>query len=257
MATLFPAPPDAPGLLASWPSKLQSGMPSHLPTSMRHHWFRCGGLALLLMLLALPLCPRESLVISERTLQRVERQYGPGARQRVRDWQDLLQDDQGSEQSKLEKINRFFNVLTFVDDAVHWNSADYWATPIEFLASRGGDCEDFAIAKYFSLIELGIAEEKLALTYVKALRLNQAHMVLTYYATPGAEPLILDNLNPTILPASKRTDLLPVYSLNGSGLWLAKQRGKGKLIGSSDRLQRWREMLDRFTAETEQDKETP
>jgi predicted transglutaminase-like cysteine proteinase len=212
---------------------------------------------LLPLLLALPLCPRESLVISERTLQRVEQQFGPGTRLRLREWQELLQEDQGSERSKLEKINRFFNALNFVDDAIHWNTADYWATPIEFLASRGGDCEDFAIAKYFSLMELGIAEEKLALTYVKALRLNQAHMVLTYYSAPGAEPLILDNLNEAILPASKRTDLLPVYSLNGSGLWLAKQRGKGKLIGSSERLQRWRDMLDRFTEETEQDKETP
>lgn len=232
-------------------------LPSHRPSSKCHCWLRYWGLLLLPLLLALPLCPRESLVISERTLQRVEQQFGPGARLRLREWQELLQDDQGSERSKLGKINRFFNTLNFVDDAIHWNTTDYWATPIEFLASQGGDCEDFAIAKYFSLMELGIAEEKLALTYVKALRLNQAHMVLTYYATPGAEPLILDNLNEAILPASKRTDLLPVYSLNGSGLWLAKQRGKGKLIGSSERLKRWRDMLDRFTDQTEQDKENP
>ena len=196
-------------------------------------------------------------MISEQTLQRIERQYGPDARKRLKDWQALLADNQGSDRNKLERINRFFNTLTFVDDAIHWQTNDYWATPIEFLASQGGDCEDFAIAKYFSLMELGIAEEKLALTYVKALRLNQAHMVLTYYASPGAEPLVLDNLNGAILPASKRPDLLPVYSLNGSGLWLAKQRGKGKLIGSSDRLQRWREMLDRFSEEIQQDKETP
>ena len=196
-------------------------------------------------------------MISEQTLQRIERQYGPDARKRLKDWQALLAANQGSERDKLERVNRFFNALTFVDDAIHWQTNDYWATPIEFLASQGGDCEDFAIAKYFSLMELGIAEEKLALTYVKALRLNQAHMVLTYYASPGAEPLVLDNLNGAILPASKRPDLLPVYSLNGSGLWLAKQRGKGKLIGSSDRLQRWREMLDRFSEEIQQDKETP
>ena len=220
-------------------------------------WFRYGALALLLLLSAQPLCPQESLIISEQTLQRVERQYGPDARRRLRDWQALLKDDEGSDRNKLERINRFFNTLNFVDDAIHWQTNDYWATPIEFLASQGGDCEDFAIAKYFSLMELGIAEEKLALTYVKALRLNQAHMVLTYYASPGAEPLVLDNLNGAILPASKRPDLLPVYSLNGSGLWLAKQRGKGKLIGSSDRLQRWREMLDRFSEEIQQDKETP
>ncbi len=78
-------------------------------------------------------------------------------------------------------------------------------------------------------------------------------MVLTYYSFPGAEPLVLDNLIETIEPSSQRADLLPVYSLNGAGLWLAKQRGKGKMIGSSDRLKRWRELLDRMTNEMEQE----
>ena len=247
--------PAARGFTPSCRLTLPAGMPFYL--SNCRLWF-CGAVVVLLLLLPVqPLCPQESLMLGEQTLQRVERQYGLGARKRLKDWQALLADTQGSERSKLERINRFFNALDFVDDAIHWQTTDYWATPIEFLASQGGDCEDFAIAKYFSLMELGIAEEKLALTYAKALRLNQAHMVLTYYASPGAEPLILDNLNAAILPASKRPDLLPVYSLNGSGLWLAKQRGKGKLIGSSERLQRWREMLDRFSEETQQDKETP
>ena len=62
--------------------------------------------------------------------------------------------------------------MRFIDDIIHWNKVDYWATPIEFLASHGGDCEDFAIAKYFTLIQLGIPEEQLTLTYVKALRLT-------------------------------------------------------------------------------------
>jgi predicted transglutaminase-like cysteine proteinase len=93
---------------------------------------------------------------------------------------------------------------------------------------------------------MGVQESKLNLTYVKALSLNQAHMVLTYYEKPGAEPLVLDNLVGDIKPASKRTDLLPVYSFNGSGLWIAKQRGRGQLVGKSDRLSRWQELLDRM-----------
>lgn len=212
---------------------------------------------LFLLVIAVPVFTKESLIISERTLKRIDREYGKEARQRVLAWQELVQNTRGSERAKLEQVNRFFNRLAFIDDAIHWNKADYWATPIEFLASRGGDCEDFAIAKYFTLIKLGIAEEKLTLTYVKAVQLNQAHMVLTYYPKPGAEPLVLDNLKHAILPSSQRTDLLPVYSLNGSGLWLAKQRGRGKRIGSSDRLQRWRELLDKLTQEMEPDEETP
>lgn len=205
-----------------------------------------------------PVFTGESFVISESTLHRAEKQYGPDARRRLLDWQSLIQSGGGDDDAaKLEQVNRFFNKLPFVDDALHWKQEDYWATPVEFLASEGGDCEDFAIAKYFTLIRLGIAENRLTLTYVKALRLNKAHMVLTYYPAPAMEPLVLDNLVDTIEPSSRRTDLLPVYSLNGSGLWLAKQRGKGKMIGDSSRLSRWQDLLERMTEELHQDEDAP
>ncbi len=158
---------------------------------------------------------------------------------------------------KLERVNHFFNNIPFIADTIHWGKEDYWATPVEFLASDGGDCEDFAIAKYFTLISLGVAENQLTLTYVKALRLNQAHMVLTYYPAPGKEPLVLDNLVDTIAPSSKRTDLLPVYSFNGAGLWLAKQRERGKMLGDSSRLKRWQDLLNRMTEEFQKDEDAP
>ena len=209
---------------------------------------------LLAALVAAPVYTGEQLVLPERTLEQAEQQHGPGARKRLLAWQELLRTDRAdSDRAKIERVNRFFNRLNFVDDALHWHKADYWATPVEFLASEGGDCEDFAIAKYFTLLDLGIDEHKLTLTYVKALKLNQAHMVLTYYPSPKAEPLVLDNLVEAILPSSERTDLLPVYSLNGSGLWLARQRGRGKMVGESSRLQRWQEMLARMTKEFNQE----
>ena len=209
---------------------------------------------LLAAVVAAPVYTGEQLVLPERTLEQAEKQYGPGARKRLLAWQELLRTGRsGDDRAKIERVNRFFNRLNFVDDALHWHKADYWATPVEFLASEGGDCEDFAIAKYFTLLDLGIDEHKLTLTYVKALKLNQAHMVLTYYPSPRAEPLVLDNLVEAILPSSERTDLLPVYSLNGSGLWLARQRGRGKMVGDSSRLQRWQEMLARMTKEFNQE----
>ncbi len=209
-----------------------------------------GGLFFLLVLTALPVLTDETLILGEDLLRTMEKRYGAEARQRLLDWQDLLQKGkQDDELVKIDKVNRFFNTMAFVDDRVHWQAEDYWATPVEFLASKGGDCEDFAIAKYFSLINLGIDENKLTLTYVKALRLNQAHMVLSYYPRPQAEPLILDNLIDAIKPSSQRTDLQPVYSLNGSGLWLAKQRGRGKMVGDSSRLSRWQDLLARMTDE--------
>ena len=100
------------------------------------------------------------------------------------------------------------------------------------------------------LIEMGVPAERLRLTYVKALELDQAHMVLTYYETPEAEPVVLDNLVGEIRPSSQRTDLLPVYSFNGEGLWLAKTRtGNDKHVGHSSRLGPWRDVIARISDE--------
>jgi predicted transglutaminase-like cysteine proteinase len=181
------------------------------------------------------------------TRSKVEEKYGHSALLRLLAWEKLIQEDaSATDMEKLEKVNTFFNRLEFVDDQRHWRKADYWATPVEFLATGGGDCEDFALAKYFTLKAIGVDEKKLNMTYVKALRLNQAHMVVTYFSTPAAVPLVLDNLVTDIVAATSRKDLLPVYSFNGSGLWLAKARGRGEMVGKSERLKRWQELLQRL-----------
>lgn len=182
-----------------------------------------------------------------------ERLYGPAtpaARQRIDEWAALLKNPpQGTIQDKLNQVNRFFNArMAFKDDIVVWHQQDYWATPIEFLRKGAGDCEDFALAKYFTLREMGVPANQLRITYVKALQLNQAHMVVTWYATPDAIPLVLDNLKTAILAATQRTDLLPVYAFNGEGLWLP-QSGGNKRVGDSKRLSRWQDLLTRMRAE--------
>ncbi len=207
----------------------------------RHRWF--GWVLLLLMSWVVA----DGFDLNEALLERIEIRYGSEARERVVRWDRLMHDYQDlSEPEKLLRVNEFFNEQAFVSDAEHWGRNDYWATPVEFLATSGGDCEDFAVAKYFTLREMGVPVERMTLTYVKALELNQAHMVLTYAATPGAVPLVLDNLREDILPASQRRDLLPVYSFNGEGLWLAKERGRGKLVGSSSRLSLWTDLVQRM-----------
>jgi predicted transglutaminase-like cysteine proteinase len=211
----------------------------------RGHFFAT--LLLSSLLVAQLVTARGDFVLEASVLDAAEKKYGDGARQRLLAWQRLVNEDASTtDLEKLEKANRFINTNNFVSDAIHWLKNDYWATPIEFLASNGGDCEDFALAKYFTLKLLGVPEGKINMTYVKAWKLNQAHMVLTYYATPGAEPLVLDNLVQTIELASKRSDLIPVYSFNGSGLWLSKERGRGKLVGKSDRLKLWNNLLERM-----------
>lgn len=200
-----------------------------------------------LLAIAVPVFTGENFHLDSEMLDRAEKKYGTDARNRLLEWETLISEDKSeSDIEKLEKVNRFFNQLEFVDDIDHWGEKDYWATPVEFLASHGGDCEDFSIAKYFTLQAMGVPEEKLNLTYVKALQYNVHHMVLTYFSTPGTEPLVLDNIVGIIKPASERTDLIPIYSFNGTGLWLAKQRGRGKLAGGSSRLQRWQDLLDRM-----------
>ena len=197
-------------------------------------------------LFSLSLALAQELGISAALLAKITETYGVDARLRVKEWDTLLMQGDGDDWSKLKQVNLFFNDLRFVSDQQHWGKKDYWATPVEFLATGGGDCEDFSLAKYFTLKRLGVSEERLRLTYVKALKLNQAHMVLAYFPEPGAEPYILDNLVENIQPASKRKDLLPVYSFNGDGLWLAKERGQGRRVGSSNRLGLWEDFNHRI-----------
>lgn len=189
-------------------------------------------------------------ILSEKLLRQVSELYGYSARQRLLDWQALM-DSHGTdtEVDKLGLVNDFFNAMRFVSDSKHWGVEDYWATPVEFLASKGGDCEDYSIAKYYTLKKMGVPETRMRITYVKALKLNQAHMVLAYYPTPGSVPLILDNLNSNILPATERDDLLPVYSFNAEGLWLAKSRTQGLKIGKSERVGLWDDLVMRIDAE--------
>jgi len=193
------------------------------------------------------------LELTDAHLTAIEQRYDKAARDRVDDWHQLMvrarEASERSDKSRVKQANDFFNRVRWVSDIEHWGKEDYWATPIETLATNAGDCEDFSIGKYFTLSEVGVDKEKIRITYVKALEYDQAHMVLAYYATPESEPLILDNINKTVLPASQRTDLLPIYSFNGDSLWLAKARGRKLNANSQKSLPQWREVNERMLSE--------
>lgn len=154
------------------------------------------------------------------------------------------------EESRLKAINGFFNrSVLYRDDREVWGQVDYWASPLETLSRGQADCEDYAIAKYFSLLASGVPGVKMRLVYVRAQLAGgiQAHMVLAYYPQPDAEPLILDNLITDIRPASRRPDLAPVFSFNAEGLW---QGVAGASAGDPvARLSRWRDVLAKAKAE--------
>lgn len=188
------------------------------------------------------------LRLDENLLNQIEQNHGSLVRQRFTHWQDLIQNGKtAAEADKLRLVNDFFNQnIRFTNDIAQWGKEDYWATPMELLAQGAGDCEDFSIAKYFTLLEMGVDDSKLRITYVKALELNQAHMVLTYFVSPQAVPLVLDNLKLDISPATDRNDLEPVYSFNGSGLWLAKIKGAGQQVGKAAKLNPWADLKRRM-----------
>lgn len=165
---------------------------------------------------------------------------------RLSGWQQLLRQTADSdERARLESVNRFINrSIVYTEDQQLWGNADYWATPLETLGQGRGDCEDIAIAKYFSLVRLGVPSAKLRLTFVKALSLNQAHMVLAYYPSQTEQPLILDNLEPRIKPANERSDLLPVFAFNNHGIFLAKAPLQ-KSGQSPQTLSRWSDVSER------------
>ncbi|BAN68708.1 transglutaminase-like cysteine peptidase [endosymbiont of unidentified scaly snail isolate Monju] len=180
------------------------------------------------------------LMFNEALYRWVEQEYGSEARLRVERLQRLVETHlNDAEIDKIRVVNRFFNQVRYDEDDVLWDQKDYWATPFEVLGLNAADCEDYALSKYFTLVSMGVPEERLRITYVKAVEIGRAHMVLAYYPTPDAEPFILDNLIDRIEPASKRTDLVPVYSFNGADLWLAVNRVEGRKVGGSDRIKRW------------------
>lgn len=207
-------------------------------------------LLLLTCLLWLPVTAMDLL----RLQQVVAQHYGAEGADRVQQLQRQIPQWQAlTERDKLARVNDFFNrMLQFSSDAALWKQADYWATPGEMLGLGAGDCEDFTIIKYFTLKELGIPVQRLRLTYVRARiggpssNITQAHMVLTYYATPEAQPLVLDNLLNEIRPASRRPDLEPVFSFNSDGVWAG---GGATPATPVERLSRWTSLMERMQKE--------
>ena len=187
--------------------------------------------------------------ISESQVNAIANKYGSKAKTRVEAWDSMIQSSKNEPLlNKIKNVNDFFNQLTYKTDLAHWKQKDYWATPFEFMGTGAGDCEDYAIAKYFSLVKLGIPDEKLRITYVIYRKANskfeQAHMVLTYYHKTGAEPVILDNIDRRLQLASKRNDLKPVYSFNASGLWQAKTKGETR-VGNNN-LKSWKDLIEQI-----------
>lgn len=207
-------------------------------------------MTVLLLLIAFLIVPLASAldVNEQKVKQTAQRKYGAKGVQNVDKWLTTMAGLQGQpEEQQLKEINRFWNRVALAGEDINiWGAEDYWATPLETLGRAAADCEDYVIGKYFSLIHLGVPADKLRLIYVRARvgGASIAHMVLGYYPSPNAEPLLLDNLTGIIRPASQRPDLTPVFSFNSKGVYVS-----GSAPGSVDRISRWRGLLDKMRSE--------
>lgn len=190
--------------------------------------------------------PGYSRSVTPGLVQAYAARFDDGVRQRFRGWNRFIVNVASSERDELALLNRvndFANVQPYAADAEHWRAEDYWATPAEFYGSNGGDCEDYAIAKFFALKELGVPTEKLRIVYVMAKRggKSQPHMVLAYYRAPEAVPLILDNdIRTVVLPATQRPDLVPVYSFNDDETALRQRREY------PTQARRWKDLVEKL-----------
>jgi predicted transglutaminase-like cysteine proteinase len=185
-------------------------------------------------------------------LQYIAQKWGGDARTRVVAWHQFVvahavaQHDAATDMRLIQETNEFWNAVPYQEDADTWGDADYWATPVETLGVDYADCKNYAFGKYFTLKALGVPVRQMRITYVMVRDGNLPHMVLAYYPTPDADPFILDNLNPRVLPASQRDDLDPVYSFNDDDLWTA---GSAAHVGKSSQIRLWSQLLQKMADE--------
>lgn len=188
-----------------------------------------------------------ALVLPEPFLDKVRSAYGLPAESRLRAWMELVETNvSASDAEKLDRVNEFFNQMHFSSDADNWKKPDYWATPMEFIIRDAGDGEDFAIAKYFTLLDLGVNASRLRITYVTTSRLKSTHVVLAYYATSKSEPLILDNFETRVLPAKQRKDLRPVYSFHAQDVRRLQLEDGGDVSTFSSPVRQWENLVARM-----------
>lgn len=147
--------------------------------------------------------------------------------------------------TQLTEVNRFFNRFDYRSDSELWNKSDYWTSPVEFIGRHAGDCEDFAITKYFVLRALGVPDRDLAIAYVRDTRRSAWHMVLLYQAPDAADALVLDSQNSAIEGLKRRQDLVPVYDFNTVRVSIRARAGrvqKARPVASAGHRE-WKRLL--------------
>ena len=142
---------------------------------------------------------------------------------RTATWDTFKQGARGkSGMDLLRYVNTFWNRFPYREDIANWGKADYWVWPSLFL-KKSGDCEDYAIIKYFTLKELGMDTDKLRIVVLRDTLRRLSHAVLAVYM--DNDIVILDNISNAILPQGRLRHYVPQFSFNKKARW-AHMKGK-------------------------------
>lgn len=203
---------------------------------------------ILLILISFTLLNAKSIQLTNEDLKKIDSHpYSKAIKLRLLKYIELKKKIKNMDLIRqLNHVNTFYNRILPVHDATKYQVDDHWATPKEFIIEGRGDCEDYAISKYFTLKESGISVDKLFLSVVKVKGATNYHMVLTYLENLKSMPLVLDNLSFKVLPFDKRTDLEPQFIFNEKQAFLLKDKKVHKKVRINwGKVDKWQLLLDR------------
>jgi predicted transglutaminase-like cysteine proteinase len=132
----------------------------------------------------------------------------------IEEWKKLPKSEQ------LFQVNRHMNLFRYILDPINWGVRDYWEIPREFFA-RFGDCEDYAIVKYFTLRALGWSAEDMKIVVLQDMNLGIAHAILV--VDFDGKNMVLDNQIGQVIDARRIKHYRPIYSVNENGWWRHKE----------------------------------
>lgn len=209
---------------------------------------------ILLILVSFTLLNAKSIQLSKEDLKKIDNHpYSKAIKLRLLKYIELKKKIKNMDLIRqLNHVNSFYNKILPVHDATKYHVDDHWATPKEFLIEGRGDCEDYAISKYFTLKENGISSNKLFLSVVKVKGATNYHMVLTYLENKDSIALVLDNLSFKVLPFDKRSDLEPKFIFNEKEAFLLKNKKIYKKVKINwGEVDKWQELLNRIYKKNE------
>ena len=163
--------------------------------------------------------PKWTKVIGRQpsSFQKMQAQCSAGGGCVRNKWESLIAELRSApEDKKIREVNRFMNEHPYIEDIQNWGVGDYWAILYEFL-TRNGDCEDYALSKYFTLKRLGFSDNDMRIVVLKDNNLGVMHSVLAVYQ--GDTIYILDNQFTSVVEHTKILHYQPIYSINQRGWW--------------------------------------